>query len=150
MLSRLKEMFALPQDRAPGHDELHLAVAALLAEAAALDGETEPRERAAIQRVLQRHFKLSPDEAAELTSAGEAAADESAQIFRFTRIINDRLKPEQRVELFEMMYEVIYSDDDLHDYEANLMRRLGELVYVSDRDRGAARLRVLDRLGLRA
>jgi uncharacterized tellurite resistance protein B-like protein len=45
-----------------------------------------------------------------------------------------------------MIYEVIYADESLHDYEANLMRRLGELIYLTDRERGEARQRVLRRL----
>jgi uncharacterized tellurite resistance protein B-like protein len=44
-----------------------------------------------------------------------------------------------------MLWEVVYADDVLHDHEASLLRRIGGLIYVSDRDRGAAKRRVLDR-----
>ncbi len=47
-----------------------------------------------------------------------------------------------------MLWEVAYADGILHDYEANLLRRIGGLIYVSDRERGAARRRVVARLGL--
>ena len=47
-----------------------------------------------------------------------------------------------------MLWEVAYADGVLHDYEANLMRRVGGLIYVTDRDRGDARRRVLERLGI--
>jgi uncharacterized tellurite resistance protein B-like protein len=147
MISRLKSLFESPSKRTHSHDELQLAAAALLAEAARLDGAIEPRERTAIQHVLARRFALTPEEAAELTAAGEAKAEDSIQIFGFTRVINRDFAPDERIELFEMLYEVIYADDELHDYEANLMRRLSELIYVPDKDRGAARLRVLRRLG---
>jgi uncharacterized tellurite resistance protein B-like protein len=50
------------------------------------------------------------------------------------------------VDLIEMVWEVAYADGELHDYEANLLRRLGGLLYVSDRERGEARKRVLARL----
>ena len=53
---------------------------------------------------------------------------------------------EERIELIEMIWEVVYADGELHDYEANLLRRLGGLLYVSDRERGDARKRVLARL----
>ena len=66
----------------------------------------------------------------------------------FTRVIKDRYSPEERVELVEMAWEVVYADGELHDYEANLLRRLGGLLYVSDKERGDARKRVLARLQL--
>jgi uncharacterized tellurite resistance protein B-like protein len=147
MIGRLKDLFAAGEPRRHRKDELQLAAAALLCEAASLDGEIEPREREAIERVLAQRFDLPADEAAELAHAGEKAADDSIQIFGFTRIINRDWPAEERAELFEMIYEVIYADETLHDYEANLMRRLGELIYLPDKERGAARQRVLQRLG---
>jgi uncharacterized tellurite resistance protein B-like protein len=47
-----------------------------------------------------------------------------------------------------MMWEVAYADGALHDYEASLLRRVTGLLYVSDRESGEARKRVLARLGL--
>jgi uncharacterized tellurite resistance protein B-like protein len=96
--------------------------------------------------VLARRFELSPADAAELAKEGEAAAEDSIQLFGFTRVINRDWPVEERSDLFEMIYEVIYADETLHDYEANLMRRLGELIYLTDRERGEARQRVLARL----
>ncbi len=147
MLARLKDLFANGAPRRHSKDELRVAAAALLAEAARLDGRIEPREREAIERVLARRFDLSADEAADLAKEGEVAAEESIQLFGFTRVINRDWPVDERAELFEMIYEVIYADESLHDYEANLMRRLGELIYLTDRERGEARQRVLRRLG---
>ena len=45
-----------------------------------------------------------------------------------------------------MLWEVAYADGVLHDYEANLLRRVGGLIYVNDRERGDARRRVLARI----
>jgi len=50
--------------------------------------------------------------------------------------------------VIEMLWEVAYADGQLHDYEANLLRRITGLLYVSDRESGEARKRVLARLGL--
>lgn len=132
--------------RSRGPYELRLAAAALLAEAARQDGAIEPREHAAIRRVLATRFGLTAEEAEQLARAGEAAAEDATQLFSFTRIINRDLPPDQRVTLFEMIYEVIYADHELNEYEASLMRRLGALIYIPDKERGAARQRVLRRL----
>ena len=47
-----------------------------------------------------------------------------------------------------MLWEVVYADGIAHAYEANLLRRIGGLLYAPDRDQGAARKRVLARLGI--
>jgi len=47
-----------------------------------------------------------------------------------------------------MLWEVVYADGHLDDYESNLLRRVAGLIHVSDRERGDARRRVLDRLGV--
>ena len=67
------------------------------------------------------------------------------QLHPFARTIREHLSHEDRIALVEMLWDVIYADQQVHDYEANLMRRLGELIYVSDIEIGAARKRVLAR-----
>ena len=105
-------------------------------------------ERGVISRLLESRFSLSRSDADELLAAGETSASESAELFHFTRIVNERLSFEERVELIEMLWEVAYADGVLDEYEDSLLRRVGGLIYVPDRERGEARLRVLKRLGL--
>lgn len=153
MINRIKALFsgktADGQDEAGkhSHDELQLAAAALLVEAASLDGHYGGAEQAAIDVLLRQRFGLSDAEAQDLHDLAVAEQSEANQLLGFTRVIKDRYSPEERVELIEMVWEVAYADGELHDYEANLLRRLGGLLYVSDRERGEARKRVLARLG---
>ena len=129
-------------------DELRLALTALLVEAAYSHDHFEEAERAVIGRLVERRFNLSHSDARRLLAAAEVTASESAELFHFTRIINERLSFEQRVELIEMLWEVAYADGALDEYEDSLLRRVGGLIYVPDRERGMARQRVLARLGL--
>ena len=48
----------------------------------------------------------------------------------------------------EMLWQLVYSDGELHDFEATLMRRLAGLLYVDDRESGVARKRALEKLGV--
>jgi uncharacterized tellurite resistance protein B-like protein len=137
--------------KAPGNpDEVQLAAAALLVEAAHVDDDFDLRERAVIDRVLERRFKLSAAAARRLVVEAERVSERSTQIFRFTQVINDRFSLEQRVELMEMLWEVVYADGSIDALEDTLLRRLGGLIYVPDRERGAARQRVLQRRQERA
>jgi uncharacterized tellurite resistance protein B-like protein len=135
---------------APQQDTLRLALTALLVEAAYSDAHFDENERVVIGRLLESRFELSRADARALLAAGEREARDSAELFHLIRIINEKLSPEERVELVEMLWEVAYADGVLSEYEDSLVRRVGGLIYVSDRDRGLARRRVLDRLGLDA
>ncbi len=128
--------------------EMHLAAAALLVEAATLDGSFSGAERETIGHVLGAHFNLEVDAVEALIEKADAAVAKSVQILGFTKVIKDNLEPEERVAIMEMLWEVAYADGELHDFEANLARRVAGLLYVSDRESGEARKRVLARLDL--
>jgi uncharacterized tellurite resistance protein B-like protein len=153
MFARLKALIdrAEAQDApARGDGELRLATAVLLVEAATLDGEFGGAEEAVIRTILASHFTMTPDEIDELLQDARAAHDESAGLVRHTRVIKDHFSEDERVSMMEMLWEVAYADGVLHDYEANLLRRISGLLYVPDRATGEARLRVLERLGIEA
>ena len=134
-------------DTKPEVDDLHAAAAALLVEAAGLDGTVDEAEKATIGSALQRNFDLDAAAAEALVEDSLRTAGASVQLLGFTRVVKDRLEPEDRVRVIEMLWEVAYADGELHDYEANLVRRVAGLLYVPDRDSGEARKRVLARLG---
>ncbi len=125
-----------------------LAAAALMVEAATMDGEIGEDERTSIHDIATRSFELSSEEADLLIDEATKAQASTNQLLKFTRTIKDNYDEDERIELIEMLWEVAYSDGVLHDYEANLMRRIGGLIYVTDRARGEAKRRVLDRLGI--
>ena len=127
-------------------DAPKLAAAALLVEAACMDGHFDGDERDAVCAALGAHFGLSESEADTLIEEAEAAHHEATDLHRFTRAINDRYDHGDRLAVMEMLWEVVYADGRLHAYEANLIRRVGGLLHITDRERGEARKRVLARL----
>jgi uncharacterized tellurite resistance protein B-like protein len=152
MLDRLRRLLTghppAAQPAAHSFEERQLAAAALMVEAATMDGTLGPDERGRIGRLIQDRFGLSADEAADLITEAEQAVAASVQWHGFTSAIKDGFDHAERVELIEMLWEVVYADGQLHDYEASLLRRIAGLLYVSDRESGEARKRVLARLGL--
>lgn len=134
---------------APGSD-LAFAAAVLLLEAASMDDHIDQAEKDKVQDILVRHFGLDAFGAAEMVATAGRRQAESAQLLRFTRTIKDRMDADQRLQLIEWLWDVIYADGKEHDLESNLMRRIAGLIYVDDADSGAARKRVRRRLGLEA
>jgi len=127
-------------------DELELAVAALLIEAARMDDQFNEIERTTIERLLAERFDLSPDEVGSLMDAAEKAVAESTQFFPFTQQIVKRISPEDRAQIIEMMWEVAYADGALDPQEDALLRRIAGLIHVPDQERGLARQRALEKL----
>ena len=153
MINRIKSLFVDHNARLtaaePHHtvDEFHLAAAALLVHAALIDAHFGDDERATIIRLIESRLELSPEESHALFDAAHEEADRSIQLHGFTHTIKNGFSYEERVELIEMLWEVVYTDGKLDEFESQLMRRIGGLIYVDDRDRAMARKRVLERLG---
>jgi uncharacterized tellurite resistance protein B-like protein len=127
-------------------DDLRIAVAVLLLEAAHRDDQFDGRERSVIERLLTEKFALSKEECEELMSLGETTVSRMVQLHPYTHAVFERMDPEERIHLLEMLWEVVYADGVLDPEEDALIRRIGGLIYVTDRDRMLARKRVLDRM----
>jgi uncharacterized tellurite resistance protein B-like protein len=145
MLDQLFKFFEAP-NQVPAQP--HLATAALLVEAAKSDGIYQDAERFVVAGLLRRLTGGSEAEAEQLLAEAEQALAQSVQLFRFTQQVVDQVPPDQRVQIVEFLWEAVYADRVLTAEEDSLVRRVAGLLYVSDRDRGAARLRVLRRLGI--
>jgi len=131
---------------AHGEAALHHAAAGLLIEAAMLDGHFDDAERQKIETLLAGRFELPPDEIAALVIGAEEAAAKRIELHAITRTVRDHFDAKERIRMVEMLWEVIYADGSRDDFEANMMRRVAGLLYVSDRDSGDARKRVVTRL----
>jgi uncharacterized tellurite resistance protein B-like protein len=129
-------------------DDVRLAAAALMVEAAMVDGTLDGVEGTLILKLLRERFGLSEDAAQALLLQASRLQEKSNQLFPFTKVIVEKFDDQQRIELVEMLWEVVFADGHLHDYEASLVRRVAGLLFVSDHDSGAARQRALARLGL--
>lgn len=150
MFEHLKQFFS-HEPWPPGGgqpDQQKIAVAALLIEAAGMRDRFGDEERQVIERILSRTYQLQSDAATRLLRAAQEADEKSAQLFPFTHQIVEGMAPEGRVEVIEMLWETVYSDGILSPDEDALIRQVASLLYVSDRDRGEARLRVIRKLGL--
>ena len=145
MFERIVKLLTEPAPP-PDREGLQVAVAVLLVEAARMDDHFEEAERRVIERLLSQKFQLSPEQTRELLRKAVETGDRSNQLYPFTRTAVERMDPQQRVGLIEMLWEVAYADGVLDPEEDALLRRVAGLIYVSDADRVAARLRVAQRL----
>ncbi|MEM7777948.1 MAG: TerB family tellurite resistance protein [Pseudomonadota bacterium] len=144
MLDRLMD-FLSGTNEEPGivQTDLDLAVAALLVEAARMDDVFDDAERATIEGLLAKRFELSESDAATLVARADERVQASAQYFRFTHEIVQRMSEEERGGVIEMLWRVAYADGELDPHEDALIRQIAGLIHVTDRDRARARQRAL-------
>jgi uncharacterized tellurite resistance protein B-like protein len=150
MIRRLSALFGrssevLSASRRTGPDEKQLAAAALLVEVATIDANFDDLERQRIIDFVRSRFSLSDVEAMALLEAAQSEVDGAIQLYAFTSAIKNGFSYEDRVALMESLWEVVYADGKADPFEDQLMRRIGGLICVTDRDRGLARKRVTTR-----
>ena len=129
-------------------DEWAAAIAGLLIEAAMADGELDDEERSQIARILLAQPGLDPKRVDGLIDEAMASHESRVEIHSLTRSIRSETEPEDRVAILEMAWMVVLSDGEVHDYEAQLMRRLAGLLYVDDIESGRAAKRARARLAI--
>ncbi|MCK5166664.1 MAG: TerB family tellurite resistance protein [Rhodospirillaceae bacterium] len=147
MLNKIKSMLRSPSPtEAKSAHSLELAASALLVEAAIMDGTFDEAELKVITTLLCERFSLNASDAAELIEDAKKVVEGSIEIYGFARTIKDSLDNGERVKIIEMLWRVVLADGHVDDYESNLIRRVSGLIYVSDRESGDARKRVLENM----
>ena len=148
MFSNLKTAFQNITSKNKNEDEYEgediQAVIILLLEACQIDGDTGNIEIEYIKKLLINKFNFTPDQAEKNLVEALEKSDERIEIFSQIKIILNEMNHEERIDVIEMMWGVILSDGIVDDFEANLMRRMNGLLYVSGEESALAKQRALN------
>ena len=142
MLQSLKNIFAVDQtlNAETGNTDIDI-LSGLMIEAANTDGEITQEELNKISHSLINIFKEEPKAVeVSLTKAFENK-DNSKSLYYYTSKLNKSFSNEDKIKLIEVLWEIILADNEIHDFETNLIRRLAGLLYISDVECGNAKIR---------
>jgi uncharacterized tellurite resistance protein B-like protein len=147
MLAELKEFLSelidgqKPQSQFAEND-FRRAAAALLVHVATLDGDLTDTKRGKLHAILEVQYAL--DAAATDKLIAEATQDdhEAVDFYHFTSLLMRTLDEAGRLRVVEMLWEMVYVDGGVSEFEQNVMWRVADLLAVSSRDRIALRERV--------
>lgn len=123
-------------------DDHRVAVAALAVHAIAIDGTVGDAERAKLRKVLKEKFSLSDSETEALIEHARQRDREAVDLYAFTSVLKRSLDEDGRKAVIEMLWKLVYADDEVHEFEDNLIWRVAELLGVSSRERIRLRKRV--------
>jgi uncharacterized tellurite resistance protein B-like protein len=125
-----------------------LAVVALLIELAQSDRKVEPEELATIEKIVRERFGLDAATAAKLIAVARRELDAALEDWIFATAVREGFDTRERVEIVELLWEVVYADGRLARLEAALMRRLSDELDISEAQCEAARAQAFARRGL--
>ena len=143
MLQSLKNIFSGDQsiDLKTENKEIDI-LSGLMIEAANTDGKITQEELNKISHSLINTFKEDPKNVEESLIKAFENKDNSRSLYFYTSKLNKSYSDEKKIKLIEVLWEVILSDNEVHDFETNLIRRLAGLMYISDVECGNAKIRV--------
>ena len=147
MLNILKNFFSSQgkDEISSSNDNLSL-LCGLMVEAAYTDGSIDIEEIEKIKSVLVDSFKEDPLEVENILNKSIKNKNNSKSLFYYTSKINKEYTKEKKIILIETLWEIVLSDNEIHEYESSLIRRLSGLLYISDVDSGNAKKRALNRI----
>src|SRR5437016_13884955 len=112
-----------------------LAATALLIHVVSLDGEPSEIEKRKLHGLIEGRFGLDQGSADHLISSAMLVEGEAVDLYHFTSVIMRSVDEAGRLRLVEMMWELVYADGKVSEFEDNVVWRAADLLGVSSRDR---------------
>jgi uncharacterized tellurite resistance protein B-like protein len=127
MLGAFKKIFNGPKKEESAEDrelKLRVATSVVLLEAATADSNFSPQEQEKIIEILKSRFQMNDESVKELIDESENERKNSTDLWYFTDLINENLNNEEKYNLMELVWEVIYSDGTLDKFENYIAHKL--------------------------
>jgi uncharacterized tellurite resistance protein B-like protein len=133
------------EERAFDDTGYRLAATALLVHVVSLDGEPTEVEKRKLHSLIESSFKLDHGTADRLIASATKVEGEAVDLYHFTSVIMRSVNEEGRLRIIEMMWELVYADGQVSEFEDNVVWRAADLLGISSRDRIDLKHRVAER-----
>ena len=110
-----------------------VAIARILFMVMPVDGESHPRERERLLRILGDDFDLGANELRVLVTAVERESGERS-LTEAVECVRTTLAQDDVVNLISHMWEMVFADGRLHESEVLLVERTAALLNVSQQE----------------
>jgi uncharacterized tellurite resistance protein B-like protein len=112
-----------------------LAATSLLVHVISIDGEPNEAEKRKLHSLIESRFGLDPGTADQLIASATLVEGEAVDLYHFTSVIMRSVDEAGRLRIVEMMWELVYADGEVSEFEDNVVWRAADLLGVSSRDR---------------
>src|SRR5947209_20208395 len=135
MLDGLRQFIAdivAPQagDREFGDSDYRLAATALLVHVVSLDGQPTAAEQRKLHSLIESHFRLDRGTADRLIADATQVEGEAVHLYHFTSVIMRSLDEEGRTRIVPMMWELVYADGQVTEFEDYIVLAAANLLEI--------------------
>jgi len=110
---------------------LRLATAVLMIDVARADHVFQDVEFERVLNLIETHFGLDPEQAAELVNAAGETVDDLVSVYEFTQLLHEHLDENEKAHIIALLWQIAYADGELDKYEDSLVLKISDLLYVS-------------------
>ena len=121
--------------------DIEIATCMLLIHAAKTDNQLDNKEIKIIKESLFELGLKDKNYIDKLYNYSEKKEKDSIEILNMTKEIK-KLQYDQKLEIVEMMLKVIYSDNQLCQFEDRLVRKVAGLIYIENQDLREIKLKI--------
>jgi uncharacterized tellurite resistance protein B-like protein len=130
-------------DQSTEHD-IRIATCALLVEIASIDKAFTKAEMETLLLILKEKYGLSKEYADALVVEAKKELSESLDLWQFAKLINENYSNEEKIEIVETLWRVVYVDGKMDKHEHYLMNMLKNILRIPHDQLIAAKLKVRD------
>jgi|TARA_B100001741_G_scaffold260723_1_gene224568 uncharacterized tellurite resistance protein B-like protein len=113
---------------------LGIAAGVLMLEIARADDEIDDLEKEVVIEGVKNILHKTNHEINEIFKKVIAVVEESVSFFEFTSLINDSCSRKEKYDLLVILWKVAYADGQLDKYEEYYIRKIKDLLYLSQSD----------------
>jgi uncharacterized tellurite resistance protein B-like protein len=113
---------------------LGIAAGVLMLEIARADDEIDDLEKEVVIEGVKNILHKTNHEINEIFQKVIAVVEESVSFFEFTSLINDSCSRKEKYDLLVILWKVAYADGQLDKYEEYYIRKIKDLLYLSQSD----------------
>ena len=125
-------------------DSSLIKITALLIHAAKIDENYTEKERKIIRKAIVE-LDSKDNNIDEVLIKAEEIEKNSNQILDFTKEVKN-MSEDSKIKIIEVLWKIVYSDNNPDMYENSLMRRLSGLLYLDPKIVGDTKKRVINNL----
>lgn len=108
-----------------------MATAVLLIDVARADNVFDELEFQRLLELIESHFDLTPEQAAELVNSASEKAEDLVSLHDFTRVLNQSLDEKEKTRIVSFLWQIAYADGQLDKFEDALVLKISDLLYVN-------------------
>ena len=112
-------------------EAIRMATAVLMIDVARADHVFDESEFDSVLELVQSHFALPAEQAAELVIAANDKAEDLVSAYDFTKVLHEHLDHGEKARVVGLLWKIAFADGRLDKYEDSLVLKISDLLHVS-------------------